>query len=54
MVDHSAKVIAVWNGDKSGTKNTVDYAKKCNVELVNIYKNEKAKRNKITSRKSNV
>ena len=40
MVDHSAKVIAVWNGEKSGTKNTVDYANKCGVELVNIYKNE--------------
>lgn len=40
MVDHSAKVIAVWNGEKSGTKNTVDYANKCGVELVNIYKHE--------------
>ena len=36
----SAKVIAVWNGEKSGTKNTVDYANKCGVELVNIYKHE--------------
>lgn len=26
MVDHSAKVIAVYNGQPSGTKNTVDYA----------------------------
>ena len=25
MVDHSARVIAVFNGEKSGTKNTVDY-----------------------------
>ena len=38
MVDHSARVIAVWNGEKSGTKNTVDYANKCGVELINIYK----------------
>ena len=38
MVDHSARVIAVWNGKKSGTKNTVDYANKCGVELINIYK----------------
>ena len=26
MVDHSAKVIAVWNGSPSGTKNTIVYA----------------------------
>ena len=38
MVDHSARVVAVWNGEKSGTKNTVDYANKNGVELVNIYK----------------
>lgn len=37
MVDHSARVIAVFNGEKSGTKNTVDYAEKCGVELINIY-----------------
>ena len=28
MVDHSARVIAVFNGEKGGTKNTIDYAKK--------------------------
>lgn len=37
MVNHSSKVIAVWNGEKSGTKNTIDYANKCGVEVVNIY-----------------
>ena len=26
MVDHAARVIAVFNGEKSGTKNTIDYA----------------------------
>ena len=26
MVDHSARVIAVFNGEPSGTKNTIDYA----------------------------
>lgn len=26
MVDHSDAVIAVWNGSKSGTGNTVRYA----------------------------
>lgn len=38
MVDHSARVIAVWNGKKSGTKNTIDYANRCGIELINIYK----------------
>ena len=27
MLDHAARVIAVWNGQPSGTKNTIDYAK---------------------------
>lgn len=26
LVDHSCRVIAVFNGDRSGTKNTLDYA----------------------------
>ncbi len=38
MVNHSAKVIAVWNGGNSGTKNTIDHANKCGVELVHISK----------------
>lgn len=28
MVDHSARVIAVFNGERGGTKNTIDYARK--------------------------
>ena len=36
MVDHSARVIAVWNGEPSGTKNTIDYAMKKAVEVINI------------------
>lgn len=36
MVDHSARVIAVWNGQRSGTKNTVVYAKRHGVPVVNI------------------
>ena len=36
MVDHSARVIAAWNGEPSGTKNTVDYANRKNVEVRNI------------------
>lgn len=36
MVDHSARVIAVFNEEKSGTKNTIDYARKRNVETIYI------------------
>lgn len=36
MVDRSSLVIAVFNGQKSGTKNTVDYAKRKSVKVVNI------------------
>ena len=33
MVDHSARVIAVFNGGASGTKNTIDYAKRTGVPV---------------------
>ena len=36
MVDHSARVIAAFNGQKSGTKNTVDYARKKGIPVINI------------------
>lgn len=36
MVDHSARVIAVFNGQKSGTKNTIDYANKVGVTVKRI------------------
>ena len=38
MVDRSNLVIAVFNGQKSGTKNTVDYAKRKDVNVVNVLK----------------
>lgn len=34
MVDHSDKVIAVWDGSKSGTKNCIDYAKKVGKDII--------------------
>lgn len=34
MVDHSAQVIAIYNGEKGGTRNTIEYAKKTGVEVV--------------------
>lgn len=36
MVDRANLVIAVFNGSKSGTKNTVDYAKRKSVKIVNV------------------
>ena len=36
MVNHAARVIAVFNGEKSGTKNTIDYATKVNVPVAYI------------------
>lgn len=36
MVNHSAMVIAVFNGEKSGTKNTIDYAANIAVPVVCI------------------
>ena len=38
MVDHSARVIAVWNGSPSGTRNTVMYAKQKGVPVINVLK----------------
>ena len=34
MVDHSARVIAVYNGQPSGTRNTVEYSRRCNVPVI--------------------
>ena len=36
MVDRSNLVRAVFNGQKSGTKNTVDYAKRKDVRVMNV------------------
>lgn len=36
MVDHAARVISVFNGEKSGTKNTIDYAMKVSVPVTII------------------
>ncbi len=37
MVDHSARVIAAYNGQPSGTRNTIVYAKKQKVPVSNIF-----------------
>ena len=36
MVDHSARVLAVFNGQPSGTKNTIDYAHRQGVPVIQI------------------
>ena len=36
MVNHSARVIAVFCGEKGGTKNTIDYATKVGVPVIRI------------------
>lgn len=36
MVEHSSLVIAVYNGKKSGTKNTIDYASKVDVPVIYV------------------
>ena len=33
MVDHSSRLIAVYNGSAGGTKNTIEYAKKEGIEI---------------------
>lgn len=34
MVDHSARMIAVYNGQPSGTRNTIEYARRCGVPVI--------------------
>ena len=34
MVNHASRVIAVYNGQPSGTRNTIEYAKKKRVPVV--------------------
>ncbi len=35
-VGHAAKVIAVFDGKKSGTQNTIDYARRVGVSVIRI------------------
>lgn len=36
MVDHSARVIAVYNGEPGGTRNTIAYAKNAQIEVLMV------------------
>lgn len=40
MVNHSARVIAVYDGQSGGTRNTIRYAEKNCVEIVNVLAGE--------------
>ena len=40
MVDHSSLLIAVYNGKAGGTRNTIEYANKCHVEVHMLYGHE--------------
>ena len=42
MVDRSGRVIASFNGTPGGTKNTIEYAKRCGRELVFLEEQKKA------------
>ena len=35
MVDHSSRLISVYNGESGGTRNTIQYAEKRGLEVVN-------------------
>lgn len=39
MVDRSARVIAAYNGERGGTKNTVAYAARQGIKVINILDN---------------
>ena len=36
MIDRASRLIAVWNGQDGGTKNAIDYARKTNIEIINL------------------
>ncbi len=37
MVDNSDMVLAIWDGSKGGTYNCIQYAKRKNREIINVY-----------------
>lgn len=37
MVNHSGLVIAAYNGERGGTRNTIQYARACGVTIHNIF-----------------
>lgn len=37
MVDHSARVIAVYNGSRGGTRNTLEYAEAKGLSIIQVY-----------------
>ena len=41
MVNHSNRVIATYNGESGGTRNTINYAKRMGVDIINILENNR-------------
>ena len=41
MVNHSHRVIATYNGESGGTRNTINYAKRMGVDIINILENNR-------------
>lgn len=39
MVNHSGRVIAAYNGESGGTRNTIVYAQEKGVQVINIFEN---------------
>lgn len=38
MVDHCDKLLAMWDGSTGGTYNCIKYARKKEIEIINLYK----------------
>ena len=36
MIDHSARLIAVYNGEAGGTRNTIEYAERQGIQIIRI------------------
>ena len=41
MVDRSSRVIAFYNGESGGTRNTILYAESKGVEVINLLQSER-------------
>ncbi len=42
MIDHSSRLIAVYNGSGGGTRNTINYAKRQGIEIINVLSEKEA------------
>lgn len=54
MVDLADKIIAVWDGSKSGTANCVKYAEKCHKDIIRITPEMEIYNKKSSNQKSHI